>query len=71
MVKHAETHPSLDVEGCFGCKISNVRFAGLVSMKVLRDYGKTGREVAKENIEEFRKRKGYDPVPVGDKSRWL
>jgi hypothetical protein len=24
-MKHAEVHPSLDVEGCFGCKVSGVR----------------------------------------------
>jgi hypothetical protein len=24
VVKHQETHPNLDVEGCFGCKISHV-----------------------------------------------
>jgi hypothetical protein len=24
-VKHAETHPTLDVDGCFGCRIANVR----------------------------------------------
>lgn len=24
-MKHMETHPSLDVEGCFGCKIAGVR----------------------------------------------
>lgn len=24
-MKHAEVHPSLDVEGCFGCKVTGVR----------------------------------------------
>jgi hypothetical protein len=24
-VKHAEVHPGLDVEGCFGCKVAGVR----------------------------------------------
>lgn len=24
-MKHAETHPLLDVEGCFGCKVAGVR----------------------------------------------
>ena len=24
MIKHQETHPSLDVEGCFGCRIAFV-----------------------------------------------
>lgn len=25
-MKHAETHPSLDVPGCFGCKVAGVSF---------------------------------------------
>jgi hypothetical protein len=25
-VKHAETHPSLDVEGCFGCRVAWISF---------------------------------------------
>lgn len=24
-MKHRETHPNLDVEGCFGCRISQIR----------------------------------------------
>ena len=24
-MKHRETHPNLDVEGCFGCRVSGVR----------------------------------------------
>lgn len=27
-MKHAETHPTLDVEGCFACRISHVRMSG-------------------------------------------
>jgi len=26
MIKHRETHPNLDVEGCFGCKVAGVSF---------------------------------------------
>lgn len=26
-MKHRETHPTLDVPGCFGCRISSVSFA--------------------------------------------
>ena len=26
MIKHAEIHPGLDVEGCFGCKVAGVSF---------------------------------------------
>jgi hypothetical protein len=24
-VKHQETHPNLDVEGCFGCRVAGIR----------------------------------------------
>ena len=24
-LKHRETHPNLDVEGCFGCRVSGIR----------------------------------------------
>ena len=24
-MKHAETHPNLDVEGCFGCRVAGIR----------------------------------------------
>jgi len=27
-MKHRETHPNLDVEGCFACRISHVRMSG-------------------------------------------
>lgn len=27
MPKHAETHPTLDVEGCFGCKVAHIGIA--------------------------------------------
>jgi len=27
MIKHQETHANLDVEGCFGCKVSAVGFS--------------------------------------------
>lgn len=27
-MKHRETHPGLDVDGCFACRISHVRMSG-------------------------------------------
>lgn len=27
-MKHRETHPNLDAEGCFACRISHVRMSG-------------------------------------------
>ncbi len=31
MIKHQETHPNLDVEGCFGCRTAGIQF-GAASM---------------------------------------
>lgn len=28
-MKHRETHPGLDVDGCFACRISHVRMSGV------------------------------------------
>jgi hypothetical protein len=30
-MKHQETHPNLDVEGCFGCKVAGVSFGANAS----------------------------------------
>lgn len=30
-MKHRETHPDLDVEGCFGCRVASVRFSDACS----------------------------------------
>ena len=37
-MKHRETHPSLDVEGCFACRISHVRMSGS-AMPTRKDVG--------------------------------
>lgn len=68
---HQKKHPNLDVDGCFGCKISGVRFNGVVSMRAMREAGTSGAEVAKENRENFINDHGYEPVPADDRYRWL
>lgn len=44
-MKHAETHPSLDVEGCFGCRVSGIRMG-------MNSTTSRGSEVAKINKTE-------------------
>lgn len=44
---------------------------GLTAFRAQSDHGQTGREVAKETREMFRARKGYDPVRVDGKDRWI
>ena len=46
MVKHQETHPNLDVEGCFGCKVANVSISSAAM---------PGRKAASHRINETEK----------------
>jgi hypothetical protein len=48
----------------------SIKFGGGYAFKVFRDYGKTEREMTKDNIERFVKEKGYDPVPESG-GRWI
>lgn len=50
-------------------KLDSVKINGLYAFARQRDYGKTGREMARENRETFRKEKGYDPVSATE--RWI
>lgn len=64
---HAETHPSLDVEGCFGCKISSVRF-GVARLKADNRGHYTQASLARE-IHEGAKAKGRDIMQVRGRRR--
>jgi hypothetical protein len=50
-MKHAETHPTLDVEGCFACRISHVRMSGSAMP--------TRQNVQQLNAKEKRLRQGF------------
>jgi hypothetical protein len=67
---HRDKHPE-NVDGCYNCKLLSLRFNGMCALAAQRDYGKTEREITKENIESFRERKGYDPVRADGKDRWI
>jgi len=47
MIKHQETHPNLDVEGCFGCKIAGISISSAAM---------PGRKSASHQINETEKR---------------
>lgn len=68
MPHHRDVHPD-SVEGCYNCKLLGIKFNGLHQMKVMREAGTSGKEIAKENRENFRKKKGYDPVSASE--RWI
>ena len=52
-MKHAETHPTLDVDGCFGCRIANIRMG--TNSTTTR-----GKEVEQTNKVEDEKSKTSD-----------
>ena len=68
MAKHIEDHPE-HVEGCYACKLTGVRFGGLYSFKLHRENGTTEAGMFKENVKEFKKRKGYEPYTTSE--RWI
>lgn len=49
---------------------AGIRFNGMDALRIFRDFGKTEREMTRDNIERFRKERGYDPEPV-DRGRWI
>ena len=71
-MKHQETHPSLNVEGCFGCKISGVK----VGIQALRDEnagadvtgGMGTREYVKKMYSDRRAAGQPDPEPANKKA---
>lgn len=69
-MKHAETHPSLDVDGCYGCKISGIQFTGLERMARDRAEGVTQAQRGREVIDAA-KRDGRDITRVGKGARWI
>lgn len=69
-MKHAETHPSLDVEGCYGCKIAGVKFGGLARFAHDRAEGVTQKDRGREIIESA-KRDGREIERVGKGARWI
>lgn len=56
---HAQTHPTLDVEGCYGCKIASVRFGGLYRFKAEREGNYTQAEIARD-IQQSARESGKD-----------
>ena len=67
-MKHLEDHPEI-IDGCYPCKIGSVRFNGVYSLARMREAGVTGRQLGKENRENFKKERGYEPYSATE--RWI
>lgn len=50
---HQRTHPGLDVEGCFGCKISGVTFGSVPGGTRSGSAGRKAYETLKRDIEAY------------------
>lgn len=69
-MKHAETHPTLDVDGCYGCKLAGIKFGGLTRFAIDRAEGVTQRDRGREIIDAA-KRDGREIERVGKGARWI
>lgn len=69
-MKHAQTHPALNVDGCYGCKIAGIKFGGLARLAIDRADGVTQKDRGRE-IVEAAKRDGREIERVGKGSRWI
>lgn len=67
MTLHARSHPSLDVEGCFGCKVASVRF-GVARLKADNRGHYTQAEIGRE-IYDGAKKSGRDIQQVRGRRR--
>jgi hypothetical protein len=70
--KHRETHPELDVEGCFGCKVTTIRSAtvGLARERMGTDVtaGRGTTEYVRGMYEKRRADGLPDPIPENSKA---
>jgi len=62
-MKHRETHPTLDVAGCFGCKIAHVHFGAVPGTDSSRAVTH-GTQVEK-NLNRYRSMKQHGVQPEG------
>ena len=61
---HRETHPDLDVKGCFGCKAAGIAFTGIERMRDQRNAGVIEADV-KKDIYDNARRTGRDIKRAG------
>jgi len=72
-MKHAETHPTLDVEGCFACRVSHVRMSGsaMPTRKNVQEMNQKEKALDKDLDAYKRVRKtGGQPTQIDGAARW-
>jgi hypothetical protein len=72
-VKHQETHPNLDVEGCFACKIAAVAFgASAMPTRKPTEHGTIAKErVLDKDLDAYKRirRSGGQPNKIDGSAR--
>lgn len=72
-MKHAETHPTLDVDGCFACRVSHVRMSGsaMPTRKNVQELNRKEKALDKDLDAYKRVRKtGGQPTQIDGAARW-
>lgn len=72
-MKHAETHPTLDVDGCFACRVSHVRMSGsaMPTRKNVQELNRKEKALDKDLDAYKRVRKtGGQPTQIDGSARW-
>lgn len=71
-MKHRETHPGLDVEGCFGCRIAHVAISGasMPTRKVVSDLAKKEKALDKD-LDAYKRirQSGGQPEQINGSAR--
>jgi len=72
-MKHAETHPTLNVDGCFACRVSHVRMSGsaMPTRKNVQELNRKEKLLDKDLDAYKRVRKtGGQPNQIDGAARW-
>jgi len=72
-MKHTETHPTLDVDGCFACRVSHVRMSGsaMPTRKNVQEMNRKEKALDRDLDAYKRVRKtGGQPTQIDGAARW-
>jgi len=72
-VKHRETHPNLDVDGCFACRIAHFRVSG-AAMPTRKNVGEMNQKerVLDKDLDAYKRirKSGGQPEKIDGSARF-
>lgn len=72
-MKHREKHPTLDVEGCFACRISHIRISGsaMPTRGAIQDMN-AKEKVLDRDLDAYKRirKSGGQPEQINGSARW-